>query len=140
MPVSRRMSVIPLLPRVVGEVPEHPLPVAAAPERLADVHPLELAVRLVVLVTHEQDAAAPGRDAVVAEHEEVDVEVDEPLDREAVAALGRVARGEVRLELLDEGARVGLVRALGADRDGHRVPAQRPERWRPTVRTTCSII
>ena len=104
---------------MVREVLEDPPSEPAPPELVADVHPLDLAVRL-ALVGHEQDAAAARRPAVGPEHEEVDALVDELPDAEPVAALRRVAGGEVVLELEDQRLGVGRVGTLLRDDDGHR--------------------
>ena len=106
MPVSRRRSVDPVRSGVLGQVLQDQPAEPRATELGAHVHALDLPVASIGIVD-EEDAAAPGRDAIGPQHEEVHPLPHQALDAEAVPAGGRIEPRQVRLQLRDEAHGVG---------------------------------
>src|SRR5215467_5273859 len=101
--------------RMPCQVIDQPFAVCATTELRPHVHALDLAVFL----PDEHDAAAPGGPAVDAQDEKRHTLGDQLVHAEAVAALGRVERLEVRLQLVEECGGVGRVGPFGSDGHGH---------------------
>src|SRR5215469_10187237 len=101
--------------RMPCQVIDQPFAVCATTELRAYVHALDLAVFL----PDKHDAAAPGCPAVDTQDEEGHTLGDELVHAEAVAALGRVERLEMRLQLVDERGGIGRIGPFGSNGHGH---------------------